>query len=483
MTRLPLAWRPLVLAVLLASPAGASDAVDALLLRGGSATQLRALLFQHAAIASDSAQQGEALFRAGQSFERDDRPDSAIGCYQEAVAHHGGPRARDALVDVLLRRRGPDDPARALELIGTRPGQETDLSGSDAAEGEGRRAWALYLAGQGDSALRLMRRNEHWLLSPGNPFERGWRYRLALLEQDHGDLRRATSMLALLAVESRFKDADVLGDLKDAASRLGAGPSIQATMGRQRRESDQAEKIVLDSMSARRVSFSGADGFPLSGIVFAPPGGGRSRAVVALSPPDEIVEHFDSLAIGLRRAGYALMLLDVRGSGFSVDSRVPLPETWRGRETQLQSDVARDVAPALRALARATRVDTTRFLVVGLGPTAPIAVEAATLDRRIRCLLLVSPEPAPTDRGIMRARLAGLRRPTFFQILAGEAATIPLAEALYQAAGPRTSRISDSEVGMGGAQSFHYDRSALPRFIRWLNENWTVGAATPPARR
>jgi len=420
--------------------------------------------------------------RAGQSFERDGKPDSAISCYQEAVARHAGPGERTALVDALLLRRGPGDATRALDLIPPRPRQENVLSEDEVAEREGRRAWALYLASQGDSALHLMRSYQHWLLQPSSPFEREWRYRLAVLEQDHGDLQRAASILALLAVESRFKDKDILADLEDASTKLGIKTRVEASMIQQRRDSDGAENAVLASMGARRVSFSGADGFPLSGIVFAPPRASRSRAVVVLSPPNAIVEDFDSLATGLGRAGYAMILLDVRGSGFSVEASVPLHETWRGRETRLQSAVARDVAPALRALAAAARVDTTRFLLIGVGPTTPIAVEAASLDPRVRCMVLVSPEAAPTDCGIMRARIARLGRPTFFQIPAREAGTLPLVEALYESADPRTSRISDSELSGRGAQSFRYDASALPRLIRWLNEVWGV-AATRPTRR
>jgi hypothetical protein len=475
-------WRSLLPLCLLAAPAAASNAVDALLLRGESAGGLRALLLLHAATAADSAQQGEALMRTGQSFERDGKPDSAIACYQEAVARHAGAGERAALVDALLLRRGPGDATRALDLIGPHPSQETVLSEDEVAGVEGQRAWALYLVSQGDSALRLMRSYKYWLLRASNPFEREWRYRLAVLEQDHGDLQRAASMLALLAVESRFKDEDILGDLKDASTKLGIKASVEMSMRQQRRDSDVAEKVVLDRMGARRVSFSGTDGFPLSGIVFAPPGASRHRAVVTLSPPNAIVEDFDSLAAGFTRAGYATILLDVRGSGFSVDASVPLPETWRGRETRLQSAVARDVAPALRALDAAARVDTTRFLLIGVGATAPIAVEAASLDPRARYLALVGPEAAPTDRGILRARIARMGRPTFFQVPAFDNGTFPLVEALYESTDRRTSRISDSVLAGRGALNFHYDAAALSRLIRWLNESWGV-AATRPTRR
>jgi pimeloyl-ACP methyl ester carboxylesterase len=267
-------------------------------------------------------------------------------------------------------------------------------------------------------------------------------------------------------------------DLQDAIDRSGARQTVEVAMRQQRTDSDLAEKVVLDMLRARRVGFTGLDGARLSGIVFGSRGAARARAVVALTPPDTPVESFDSLAVGLRRAGYALILMDVRGSGFSVDRSTPLPETWHGREVELQSKVARDVEPALRALAQAAHVDTSRYLLVGIGTTASSAVEAATLDPRARALLLISPDPSPTDRGLVRARLTRLKRPVFFQIPSFDVATIPYVEALYESTDQRISRISDSELAGSGAQSFHYDSSALPRLIRWLNESWASASSS-----
>jgi len=198
--------------------------------------------------------------------------------------------------------------------------------------------------------------------------------------------------------------------------------------------------------------------------------------VVGLTPPDTPIEFFDSLAVGLRRAGYALILMDVRGSGFSVDQHAPLPESWHDREVEMEKKVTGDVRPALRALAKAATIDTSRYLLIGISRTAPIAVQAAGGDSRARVLMLISPDAAPSDRGILRSRLVRLGRPVFFQVPSFDVSTMPFVEALYESTNQRTSRISDSELAGYGAQSFHYDASAMPRLIRWLNESWS----TPP---
>ena len=471
-----------LLCCVIAAPAFASAAVDTLLLRAHSTPELRAMLRHHAATAPDSLERGEALYYLGMSYEREGKRDSAILGYEGAVARRNDDEERKALMDALLRRRRPGDADRVLQVLARPAHNVIGLPVRDVAEWNGRKAWALYLSGQGDSALRVLRASEYWLLQPINPMQREWRYRLGALEQDHGDLHRAVEVLGLLAVESRFTDRDVMSDLVDAIKHTGNPGPVELAMKRQRTDMDLEEKEALDQLGAKRVLFRGADGAQLSGIVFASRGGARGRAVVALTPPDTPVESFDSLAVGMRRAGYSLILMDVRGSGYSVDASAPLPESWHDREAEMEKKVARDVGPALRALAKEAKVDTSRYLLVGIGRTAPIAVEAAGRDPRVRALMLVSPDAAPTDRGVMRWRLVRLGRPVFFQVPSFDVATMPFVEALYESSNQRVSRISDSELAGYGAQSFHYDASALPRLIRWLNESWTVAARSAPRR-
>jgi hypothetical protein len=105
-----------------------------------------------------------------------------------------------------------------------------------------------------------------------------------------------------------------------------------------------------------------------------------------------------------------------------------------------------------------------------------MAVEAATLDPRVKALLLVSPAPAPVDRGLTRARLAQLHLPVFFQIAPDDFdATYAITDALYQAGNRAASRVVESSMGGQGLAQFRGDRVLAARFLTWLD------ATLPPA--
>jgi hypothetical protein len=179
------------------------------------------------------------------------------------------------------------------------------------------------------------------------------------------------------------------------------------------------------------------------------------------------------------------MLLEPRGSGRSVATGCPPPDSWRGREAEMQSRCAGDVSEAVRALAREAKADTARYLLVGVGVTTPIAVEAAWLDRRAATLMLVSPSPSAVDRGPMRTALAALRRPVYFQTGPEDFTTWEVLDSLYRACDMRASRVADTDKPGTRATLFRRDPKILARFRLWLAESWpraTAPRATPPSR-
>jgi len=469
-------------ALLPPAAAGASAAVEALLLQADRPTTLRARLFAHADSAPDSAARGEALLLAGVSYERDGEPDSAIACYEKAIALRGEGAERDALAEALCLRGRPGDADRAIETLVPLVERGREDLQREAADAKGLIAWAHYVAGRGDTALARMRAQQWWLLHNFNPRQRAWRYRLGLLELERGDPQRSISLLSPLALDSRFKDSDVMGILRDAAQKAGMLANLEFSLRTQLRRFDEVESAGTEAVRGRPASFTGTDGFPLGGVTLAPAVQARARAAIVLVPHGEFHDAFDSLATGLRRAGYAVMLLDVRGWGASVAPDCPLPETWRGRESLMIDAAARDVVPALRALAGVARIDTTRYVIVGPGMAAPIAAVAAAQDARARILVFLSPDPSPVDRGPLRARLAELRRPVFFMVPSTDGRTLPLVEALYEAVDPRASRIVESDRIGSGARVFNHDPAALPRLTRWLDESWPAAAARPTRR-
>jgi tetratricopeptide (TPR) repeat protein len=475
MIRRSLLLRILLLAVALSyriSTSAASEAVDSLLYQARDA-DLRARLLQHAATAHDSLERGEAFYYAGMSYEHAGLADSALACYQRAVELRGDDDELEAYAEALCLRGAGGDGARAVAAMRRRLVRARVSSEGEIATNEGRLGWAWYVAEQPDSALIYLRRNQPRLVDPLSPRYRTWLYRVGVVEFEHGDPSRAMDALVPLAVESRFQDRDVMGMLKKLGDSVRMTGSLQNMLRGRRMSLDTLDRAVINTLGGRRVSFSAADGFPLAGVVFPSRGPGRARAAVLVVPPDEPIEAFDSLAIGLRRAGYALMLLHTRGWGESVAPACPLPETWNGRERDLLDRCTTDVRFALRALAGAARVDTSRYLIIGVGPSAPIAAAAAAQDPRVPALLLVSPEPSPVERGMTRANLLAFRRPVFFEVSGEDGRTLPLVEALYEATDMRASRISESDRLGDRARVFRYDPRALPRITQWLTESWT----------
>jgi alpha-beta hydrolase superfamily lysophospholipase len=231
------------------------------------------------------------------------------------------------------------------------------------------------------------------------------------------------------------------------------------------------------------VTFTGKDGYKLGGVVYARSSGKRARAAIAVLNADETFDTYDSLATGLVRSGYAVLVLDPRGCGWSVSTSVPLPETWRGREDEIRHLVAQDAVRALSVLAQNARVDTTRYLLIGANLAVSTLAEITSLDRRVAGLVFVSPDPSPVDRGIVRTRLRAGRDPVYFLIPALESKTLPTAEALYESLDERTSRISESDLPGMTAYIFRHDSSAVPRLLKWINEFWSVPKPAPPKQK
>jgi hypothetical protein len=178
------------------------------------------------------------------------------------------------------------------------------------------------------------------------------------------------------------------------------------------------------------------------------------------------------------------MLLHPRGSGRSVAPGCPTPTSWHGRDMRMQNTVAGDVATAAAALARETGADSSQYLVVGVGSTGSIAIRAASRDRRVRALMLVSPTVAPSDRGALRAAVAAWKRPIYFQTGPEDFSTWPWIDVLYGACDPRASRVADSDRPGTGPKLFRRDPRIMERFKQWLSEAWprsAVPRATRPA--
>lgn len=448
---------------------------------GGGELRPRLMAFADSVAARDPELAGQAAAWAGLSFAREGEPDSAVACYERAVAFDPREPRRVELATALIARLGPGDAVRAREVL--RPVQPAtpELPEFTDAPLQGLFAWSHYLAGRPDSSARLFAPVENWLSAQPE-----WRYRMACVALERKDWIKVQRLLTPLAVLSRMADQDVMDMLNRSADELGARARIEPTLLQEIFKRDRVEQELLTDLGARRIAFRARDGFPLGGSLLVPPRVTRPRAAVVLVAPGDTLALYDSLAVGLRRLGFAVLLMDPRGSGRSVAPGCPLADSWRGREASMQAAVAGDVAAAAAALVREARADSTRYLVVGVGVTGPIAIWAAQRDRRVPALLLVSPDASPADRGALRAVVAALRRPIYFQTGPEDNATWSFIDALYAVTDQTTSRVADTDMAGVRSRIFRRDPKILERFRLWLSETWPRRASprpTPPTRR
>jgi pimeloyl-ACP methyl ester carboxylesterase len=244
----------------------------------------------------------------------------------------------------------------------------------------------------------------------------------------------------------------------------------------------QLEAASLDTIHAVRVSATGADGFPLSAILFQPPPHAKHVVLAIGMPPYDLVS-CNGIARGLARAGYAFAVLDPRGSGRSLGATCATPESWSGREATLEHLVAGDVRRMFDAVAKELSADTTGYAVLATLDGSVIAAEAASLDSRVRVVVLASPEPPRAELGRMAARLRKTHAPVFLQTTPSETAGVECAAQLYEFVDPKVSRIVDSEQAGDDITIFVMDTGALPRLTAWLTQSWEVRTAPRPAPR
>ena len=419
---------------------------------------------------------GEAAFRAGESFARAGIADSAILCFQAAIGLRGGREETLGLADRLLARRAPEDVARARALL------EVALEGAGAeaaatlAPLQGRLAWARFLGGEPDTAVALF-------APVAEPLSRSleWRYRMGRAHLDAGDPRTAFKLVEPVVIASRRADRDAMTILERAAEALQVSQRLEAELTRAQLDRDRAEEPLVKSLGARRVRFATADAGGLGGVLVPAAKSKLKRAAVVWMAPGDTLALYDSLAVQLHRAGLVVLLLDPRGSGWSVSLDTPLPDAWRGREDALRDRCAHDLSAALRFLRAEAGVDTTACVVGGVGATAGIAIQAARFDRRVRALLLVSPAPAAVEVPELRAGLTARPVPAYFQIAPEDyTVTFEVTDLLYQAGARAASRVSDSKRRGRFAEQFRHDPAIATRFKTWLDATWP---ATSSRRR
>jgi hypothetical protein len=404
------------------------------------------------------------------SFERSAMPDSAIACYRKANATGRFSTALTPLVDVLLRRRGPGDVAEAIQVLEAMQSYEQETGVQSAHADPARLGWAYVLSGQAKRGLEVLTPLESRLSE-----DPAWRYRLARTYLDSGNSTQAAQYLVGLNAEARGQDHEIASLLKHLDASLGPNARLQERAQQALQDHDDAEIALLGRLKGRRVRLLASDGAYVGGALFADSTIRHAvPAALVLGGLGDELRDYDSLAVALRASGFAMFLLDPRGSGWSVAPEFSLPDTWEGRQEALGARVARDVRDALNAFARVTRIDTTRVLLIGVGTMAPMAIAAAAQDARIGAMALLDPWTSPVDRG---GTLAAARRapiPAYLQLSVPGHREAAFADTLLHTFPPKTSRLVESTALGSGAGAFGSRPDVTPRFVRWLDETFSA---------
>jgi hypothetical protein len=406
----------------------------------------------------------EARYWRGVAEARAGMPDSAIADLQRAIAGGGTPDGQLALADALLGRARPADLAAAAGLM-------RSLAPSPApSRGEGefraRLGWTLFLQGHPDSAMEVLTS-----VVPLLDDDLVWKQRVGrVAAATPGQAALAGELLTSVLSGTRGTDRAAREALRSVTSAAGgpAAADFDARLRRGLAEIEAAERQTTEGMGGRLLRLRASDGFPISGALFA--GAAPLPVAVVLMAAGDSIGGYDSLVVALRRAGLAALLVERRGSRGACGPGLALPTDAYGRETALETRIARDALEALRAASHQAPLDTTRTVLCGVRGAAPTAVLAGTLSARARAIMLVSPDPVPTDLGPSCARLTKLRRPVYIVMAPEDWERRWMSEALFQA-GPRGACfVADTRAPGRGAEQFRGDPGIAPRLARWLDD-------------
>ena len=435
-----------------------------------------------ASAARDPRLASQALYWKGVSAARDGKADSAIVSFERASSMFSFDEQQLALADAWTARgRKSDLGSAAALMLSAAPFGEVN---EDRAPFRARLAWSLFLSGNADSAMKVFYPVIHYLSK-----DRVWRERIGRTAEAARNWHLATDVLMPVVIETRLADRAALESLHRTLgpNQDARVADLDAYLRQKIAEQESAERRAVESLGGHRLHLQASDGFPLGAALFeASPG---SPVAVVLMASGDSLALYDSLATRMCESGLAVLMIERRGSGASVDPGLAIASDAYGREEALENRIARDAVEALRAASRLAPFDTARVAMAGVGDATHTAIRAAALLPRARALLLVSPNPALIQLGPSRALLAKLQRPVFIQLAMDEGYMFHdrdiYMDALYRSGDKSRSRVVEARLMGGGPTLFRRDPTLWPRIEQWLHEALSAPphATRPPAPR
>jgi pimeloyl-ACP methyl ester carboxylesterase len=141
----------------------------------------------------------------------------------------------------------------------------------------------------------------------------------------------------------------------------------------------EAEEVVLET----------SDGLKLAATFQSPGRGGRAPGVLLVHDAGARRESLDDVAKYLRRRGFAVLTLDLRGHGKSPGSEQPFGQLTREDQERLWTFALRDLEAAGAFLRGRRDVHTTNLSVIGVGRSSALALRYASQDENVRAVALI----------------------------------------------------------------------------------------------
>ena len=165
--------------------------------------------------------------------------------------------------------------------------------------------------------------------------------------------------------------------------------------------------------SEREISFQSKDGWTLHGVLRIPPGATSGRkvpGVVMVHGAKHDQQTYHEMAPEMAKDGIATLRFDWRGKGTSIAEGKSLYGINMPRD--VTENVYLDVKAAIELLASQPEVDATRIGLIAATAGTGYALRAALGDERIRTVVLLTSNAAPT--GEAKEFLARSGKPVFF---------------------------------------------------------------------
>ena len=147
-------------------------------------------------------------------------------------------------------------------------------------------------------------------------------------------------------------------------------------------------------MVIENVDISVSSELSLKASFYVPKGEERAPAALLIHDAGSNRASLADLAESMWKEGYAVMTLDLRGHGESINKDVgdyKLLETDKERES-LWAFATRDIEQSARWLRSDKRVHSSNLSVVGVGAGTALAVRQASRDENVRTVTLLNPK-------------------------------------------------------------------------------------------